>query len=736
MSTLTGVEACAINFATGKLRVDGDIEPGAVIERVERLGYRAEMHAPGAFTPPVAPTAASLTGVRGFVRWLWRRSNTRLALVGALLILPGLIFQEILPLFGIEFETRLFNLTSMAALLVAGAPVARNAFRVLWINRRININLLMTIAAVGAVVIGAYTEAGLVMVLFAIGEALEGYSAERGRDAIRRLMEVAPSQALVLRPCMNCAEHLGVDGYEGGPCPLCGLEEHLLLVTEIVVGDQMVVKPGERIAMDGQVINGASQVNQAPITGESIPVEKTTGDEVFAGSINGAGALAVRVTRLAADNAISRIIRLVEEAQEQRAPVQTFVDRFAAIYTPAVVAAALLIAILPPLLFGAPFWGEQGWLYRSLELLVVACPCALVISTPVSLVSAISSGAAHGVLIKGGAALQTLSRVNVIAFDKTGTLTQGRPQVIRVRSIQCQTVNQPGITCDPCSELLALATAVERRSEHPLARAVTSHAADLGVEARYPAAEGVQSLVGRGVQGQVNGRRVLIGSHAYLDHAAPHSPTMCDELNQAARAGQTTLTMSVDDRFAGYISVADTARAESQSVLAKLHELGVREVVMLTGDDAATGRAVAASVGITNVRAGLLPEEKVAAIRELRIPAGRTVAMVGDGINDAPALAAADVGIAMGGAGSPQAMETADVVLMADELTKLPFVLGLSRAAMGIIRFNVFFSVALKLIVFGLVLVGLGSMWMAVLADVGAALLVTANGMRLLRFKG
>ena len=738
VAALPGVEQSNLAFTTGRLRVAGDVAPEAVLARVEQLGYRAAVRDPGA-PPATGANAPSYTGARGLFRFLLSRRETRLALLGALLVLPGLLFDELLPLVGVQVDSPLFALTSVAALAVAGWPIARSAWRSLLVGRQVTINLLMTIAAVGAVVIGAYTEAALVMVLFAVGEALEGYSAERARASIRSLMEIAPDEATVLRPCMDCREHRGTDGYEGGPCPLCGLEEQRVPVAELAVGERVVVRPGEHIPVDGRVLEGASQVNQAPITGESVPVAKSPGGEVFAGSINGEGALEVEVTRLAADSTVSRIIRLVEEAQERRAPVQSFVDRFARVYTPAVVVIAALVAVLPPALWGAPFWGDQGWLYRALEMLVVACPCALVISTPVSLVSAITAGAHSGVLFKGGAYLQLLDDVAAIAFDKTGTLTAGAPRVVAVRSVDCAAPNDLGAICAPCNDLVALAHAVERRSEHPLARAVTAHAGDLGVAERYPAASDVTAVTGRGVVGRVNGHDVFVGSHAWLDQSVPHDAAACAALDAASAAGQTPLALSVDDAYAGYIAVADAVRPSSRDVVAELKALGVPRLVMLTGDAPAAAQAVAAAAGVTEVRARLLPEDKVAAVEELKREGsgtGGAVVMVGDGINDAPALAAADVGVAIGAGGSAQAMETADVVLMAGDLSKLPFALRLSRAAMRTIRTNVALSIGIKLIVFALVLLGLASMWLAVLADVGTSLIVTAWGLRLLRFRG
>ncbi|MBX3059411.1 MAG: cadmium-translocating P-type ATPase [Anaerolineae bacterium] len=695
---LAGVTQCEINFTTEKMTLAGNVSREAVIAQVRQLGYDVKPDRPDGPLPDVAPP--------NFLQFMWQRTDTRLALLGALLILPGLLLVEI----GGQ-ELAWVNLLSVAAMIAAGWPIARSAWTAVRLNREININVLMTVAAVGAVLIGAYTEAGMVMVLFAIGEALEGYTAGRARHAIRSLMAVAPQEATRL--------------LDGRP--------QRIPIQELHIGDVILVKPGERVAMDGRVRSGSSALDQAPITGESLPVDKEPGDIVFAGSINGAGALEVEVTHLAADNTISRIIQMVEEAQEKKAPAERFVDRFARIYTPAVMVLALLVATVPPLFFGQPFLNEGeafGWLYRGLALLVVACPCALVLSTPVAIVSAISNGARHGVLFKGGAFVEALSRVQAIAFDKTGTLTQGKPAVVALRTAVCDDGS-----CADCNDLLALAGAVEQQSEHPLAQAIVQETAVRGLDQQFAPAMGVMALTGQGVTGQVNGRTVTIGSHTYFEANVPHTDAACEQARDDAAQGFTPLLVSVDGRYQGTISVADTVRPDSPTVLRQLQAAGIAHTIMLTGDQAAVAQAIAQTVGVTDMRAELMPGDKVTAVRALQQQFGK-VAMVGDGINDAPALAAADVGIAIGGAGATaQAMETADITLMSDGLKMLPFAYRLSRAAMNNIRFNVAFAIGVKFFFVLLVLAGQSTMWMAVAADMGTSLLVTLNGMRLLRFK-
>ena len=709
VAKLPGVDSCALTFATAKLTVTGAVPRETVIARVEALGYGVEANAETTTAAPPAPTPS-------FWRYLWGRWETRLALFGAVLILPGLLINEIL-----HRDNTLVDISSALALLVAGGPIVRSAWRALRVNRAITINLLMTIASVGALIIGAYTEAGMVMVLFALGEALEGYTSTKARDAIRSLASLAPATALRL-------SHRGDHAHE---------EE--IPVGELRVGDLIVVKPGGNIPMDGRVARGLSSVNQAAITGESRLIEKGPGADLFAGSINGDGSLEIEVTRLAADNTISRMIALVEEAQERRAPAQRFVDAFASRYTPAVIVLAALVAVVPPLATGQPFYDAAnptaGWLYRALALLVVACPCALVISVPVSVISALSNAARRGILIKGGAFLEQFARVRAVAFDKTGTLTMGAPTVVGLRVVGCTdgTVDAFG-QCAACEDVLALAHAVERRSEHPLARAIVAAGHDRGVSARYPVADGVMAQTGRGVSGVVAGRTIELGSHKAFETTVPHPVDHCQAATADAGLGRTPIFISADGAYRGTITVADDVRATSREAIDALKGLGLGTVAMLTGDNAATARRIGDSLGVTDIRADLLPEEKVAAVEGLQRQYG-PIAMVGDGINDTPALATAAVGIAVGGTGggTAQAMETADITLLSGDLRSLPFLFRLSRATMRTIRVNVAASLGAKLLVLLLIVLGFGTMWLAVLADVGIALLVTLNGMRLLK---
>jgi Zn2+/Cd2+-exporting ATPase len=692
---LESVNTVRVDFGTSKMHVDGEVTQEVLRQRVEKLGYGL------ADETALKSEKKSRGGVIGFWDYLNSRRETRLALGGGFLALIGFVAS----LLGLP--ENISALVFIAAMAITAYPIARSGISTLLVNREFNINLLMTIAAIGAVIINEPFEAATVIFLFAIGEALEGYTADRARDSLRSLMELAPAQA-------------HVDG-------------QVIPVELLRVNDVILVKPGERIPMDGVIVEGESDVNQAPITGESIPVQKGKDADVFAGTINGSGALKISVTHLAADNTLSRIIRMVEEAQSVRAPSQRAVDQFARIYTPAVVVIAVLVALVPPLLFNAPFYnmadGGHGWLYRALSLLVIACPCALVISAPVTVISAITAAARRGVLFKGGAHLEALGQVKAFAFDKTGTLTYGNPVVTTARSIDCAT----GESCAYCDDVLALAAAVESSSAHPLAKAVVGAAQERGLQMAYPHAESVEMLAGQGVRGTVTGKPVTVGSHALFDSQYPHTPEFCSLVKDAEAHGQTTMLLADGERVRGFIGVADAVREDSAKAIEELKALGL-ETTMLTGDNPTVASAVGQQVHVDDVRAGLLPADKVDAVKELRAKYG-SVAMVGDGVNDTPALAAATVGIAMGGAGSAQALETADVALMGDDIKQLPFAVRLSRFARSLIQQNMGISFGVKVLFLILAVFFDTSLWLAIFADVGVSLIVTLNGMRPLRFE-
>ncbi len=582
-----------------------------------------------------------------------------------------------------------------AVAIATGVPfTARKA----WLAvraRSLDINVLMLVAAMGAIALGEWSEAAAVVFMFAVAQALEARTLERARTAVRALMDLTPAEAVVR----------DADG------------QRKVLVDQVAIGSVIIVRPGEKVPLDGEVLAGSSAVNQSPVTGESLPVDKSAGDEVFAGSINGRGALEVRVTRLRRDTTLARIIHLVEQAQAQRAPAQTFVERFARFYTPAVILLAIVTAVAPPLLFGGDW---HSWVYRALVLLVVSCPCALVISTPVSIVAALSSAARKGVLIKGGAHLERASSIRCVAFDKTGTLTRGTPEVVDVISLN-------GL---PPATIVALAASIEQRSDHPIARAIVAYAEGAGVRAE--AGANVTALTGLGAEGHVSGTEVILGNHRLFEERQLCSPAVHERLDDLTAHGRTPVLLACDGIPVGIIAVADRPREAGRDVVDILRQQGVRSVVMLTGDSTATASAIAADLGIDEVRAELMPEDKVRVIEDLRRRYG-SVAMVGDGINDAPALATADVGIVMGAAGSDAAIESADIALMADELLKIPYALRLSRATMRNIKANLVISLALKAAFVLAAIGGVATLWMAVLADTGASIIVIANALRLLR---
>ncbi|MFN7941208.1 MAG: heavy metal translocating P-type ATPase [Thermoanaerobaculia bacterium] len=575
--------------------------------------------------------------------------------------------------------------------LVTVAPRAWLALRRL----RPDMNLLMTLAVAGAAAIGDWFEAASVAFLFALSLALEAWSVGRARRAIARLLDLAPPTARRLTPAGEREVH----------------------PAEIAVGERIAVRPGERLPLDGRIVSGRSTVDQAPITGESRPVDRQPGDEVFAGSINGPGALEIETTAPAEATMLARILRRVEEAQARRSPSERWVDRFAAIYTPCVFAVAAAVALVPPLLAGS---GWSAWGYRALVLLVIGCPCALVVSTPVAIVAALAAAARHGVLVKGGAFLEAPAGIRAIAFDKTGTLTHGKPRVVEV-------VPLAGLSE---RELLERLAALEARSGHPLALAIRDHCAARGISAAP--AESFRALEGRGAEGLVGGRLFWVGSHRHLEERRQETPEVHQRLEAMSRAGQSAVAIGDDHRVCGLVALADTVRDNAAATLAELGRLGIETTLMLTGDNRGTAEAIARQAGVAEVRAELLPDGKLAAIEELVARYSR-VAMVGDGINDAPALARASLGIAMGGAGSDAAIETADVALLSDDLSRIPWLIRHSRRTLAVIRRNIAFALAVKAVFVALTFLGAASLWGAIAADMGAALLVVAHSLRLLR---
>jgi Cd2+/Zn2+-exporting ATPase len=583
----------------------------------------------------------------------------------------------------------------LAILAIAGCGL--DTYRKGWAalrHGRMDIDALMSIAVTGALVLGQWAEAAMVMVLFTLAERIEARSLDRARRAVQGLMQLAPDQASVRQ---------ADGGWRDIPAKA------------VSPGDLVRARPGERIALDGQVESGRSAVDQSPITGESLPVDKAAGDPVYAGTINGTGELHYRVLAAAGESTLARIIRAIESAQSARAPTQRFVDRFARIYTPLVVLLAVVIAVLPPLL-GLGGWTE--WVYKALVLLVIACPCALVISTPVSIVSGLAAAARHGVLVKGGVHLEQGRRLRWIALDKTGTVTHGRPALTDTVALD---------TAAPARSH-ALAAALAARSDHPVSRAVAQ-----GLDAGPAAApvEDFEALAGRGTRGLVDGRPHFLGNHRLIHERGLCSPDLEARLEALERQGKTVVLLADEHRALALYAVADTVKPDSAAAIRALHALGVR-TAMLSGDNPHTVAAIAAQVGIDRAEGDLLPEDKLRIVGGLAEP-GTAVGMVGDGINDAPALARADVGFAMGAMGTDAAIETADVALMDDDLRKIPWFIRLSRDTHRILVQNIALALGIKVAFLVLTVVGLGTLWMAVFADVGASLLVVGNGLRLLR---
>lgn len=688
---ITGVQDAKVNFGASKISVYGDatieeLEKAGAFENLKLIPDKPVRHEGNFKNESNEPTEVKVP--------FYKKHST--LLYAGLFIVFGYLSQFI------NGEANLItSLLFITSIVIGGYSLFKVGFQNL---RRLDFDMktLMTVAVLGAAFIGEWAEASIVVILFAISETLERYSMDKARQSIRSLMDIAPKEALVRR-----------NG-----------QELMIHVEKITVGDIMIVKPGQKIAMDGVVVNGYSSVNQAAITGESVPVGKSVDDEVFAGTLNEEGLLEVKITKLVEDTTISKIIELVEEAQDERAPSQAFVDKFAKYYTPIIMVIAGLVAVVPPLLFNGSW---ETWVYQGLSVLVVGCPCALVISTPISIVSAIGNAAKKGVLIKGGVYLEEMGTLKAIAFDKTGTLTKGAPVVTDFKIFE-NNVNE--------EDLLAVITALETRSQHPLATAIVKKAENDSISFSDVIVEDFTSITGKGVMGTINGTTYYIGSPKLFKDmdSINFSHHLEQNVTDLQNQGKTVMVIGTKHLILAIIAVADEVRESSKEVINKLHLLGVQKTIMLTGDNKRTARAIGDNVGVSEIQADLMPEDKLSFIKKLRSEYGN-VAMVGDGVNDAPALAASTVGIAMGGAGTDTALETADVALMGDDLKKLPFTVKLSRKALNIIKANIAFAIGIKFLALLLVIPGWLTLWIAILSDMGATLLVSLNSLRLMRVK-
>lgn len=673
---IPGVTNAKVNFGAGKI----DVEGTATIKEIEWAG---------AFEKLVIQDEKEVSPQKITKKSFLKRNWT--LVIAAILI--GTAFYAQFTLGEDDLVTKGLY---VFAIIIGGFQLFKEGLSDLF-KLDFSMEVLMTIAIIGASIIGEWAEGSIVVILFAISEALERFSMDKARQSIRSLVDIAPKEALIRR----------------------NNQEKMLNVTEIQIGDIMIIKPGQKIAMDGIVVKGHSSVNQSSITGESVPVEKTIADDIFAGTLNEEGILEVEVTKHVTDTTIAKIIHLVEEAQGERAPAQAFIDTFAKYYTPVIMVISALIILVPPLIFGGDW---QTWIYQGLSLLVVGCPCSLVISTPVSIVSAIGNAAKNGVLVKGGIYLEEIGGLRAIAFDKTGTLTKGTPVVTDFNVSEKKKE----------SDILAILSALENLSQHPLASAIINEAHKRGVDYQSISIQNFQSMTGKGIKGEYQGETYVIGSPKLFEPAIIQQTELMGNYETLQAQGKTVMVFGTKNQILAIIAVADEVRESSAAVIAKLHQLGIEHTIMLTGDNQKTALSMGQQVGVTDIKGDLMPEDKLNYIKVLQQKYGK-VAMIGDGVNDAPALAAATVGIAMGGAGTDTALETADVALMGDDLNKLPFVVKLSRQTLKIIKQNISFSLGIKLLALLLVIPGWLTLWIAIVADMGATLIVTLNGLRLMK---
>ena len=664
LNDIDTIKSADLNILTGKLKIDGQIELTELRKLGQKENYQIDYYNNQVLAVPK--------------KYYHAKEFLVMVLAGTLLLL-AIVFEKMQ--IGGQLSVGLYLL----AIISGGWNNFKKGFYSLQ-QKKLNMSVLMSVAIIGACIIGQYEEGATVAFLYAISELLENWSTEKARQSIRNLMDLTPAKAIVKR----------------------GREMVELLVGDVNVGDIILIKPGAKIPLDGSVVSGESAVDEAHISGEALPRDKKVGADVFAGSINTYGFLEVVVNKLAQDSTIAKIINLVENAQSQKSPMQKFIEKFAEIYTPVVMVLAVMVGVIPPLLYDGDY---IGWLYRALALLVVACPCALVISTPIAVVSAIAQAAKNGVLIKGGIHLEGLADINAIAFDKTGTITKGEPKVQNVISLSNIGEN----------DILQIAASLESLSEHHLARAITADSKDKQINL-----ENVYNFIaipGQGVKGVIKGQEYLVGNNKLFNNISP-------EINQLEQQGYSVIIVGTATTILGVITISDYLKDNIKTVIKRFLQKNIA-VSMLTGDNSAVATLVATESGIKEFFANLLPEEKMLVIKKMK--ESKKVAMVGDGINDAPALAIADIGIAMGKKGTAVALETADVVLMKDDIAKLDYVMELSKRTKNIIKQNITFALLIKFLAIISIFPGYLTLWLAILADMGATVIVTLNSMRLLK---
>lgn len=671
LNTLSYVNDAQVSFSTGKMQVDFEGNQTKNIENeVSKIGYSAISQSSN------------------------KNNNTKWYLFSKPII--SILFLALgIGSSTISLPIWVTNLMYIITIIISGIRPLKSAYYAIK-SKSLDMNVLMSVAVIGAVLIGEFFEGAIVVLLFTIGTLLQTISIDKTRNSIQSLMDLTPAEAHIITETGIISKNL----------------------KDIRVGEVLLVKPGDRIPLDGTIIEGSSSLNQAPITGESIPVDKTVNEETYAGSINENGTLKIRVSKLVEDTTLSKIIHMVEEAQENKAPTQAFIDRFSEIYTPIVFVLALLLMVMPPI-FSLGTWGN--WFYKGLELLVIACPCALVISTPVAIVTAIGSAAKKGVLIKGGNHLEVLGTLSALAFDKTGTLTEGRPKVSAIKAIESDE-----------ESLLNIAVSLESFSTHPISNAIVDYVSQFN-SITYEVTD-FENIVGRGIKGKIDENDICAGNIKLIESINENIERYKDEIFSYEQQGYTIIIIASAKKIYGFITVEDPLRSDINQILQQLNGTNIKNTVMLTGDNKGTAHKIAQLSGIKEVYADLMPEDKLSAIKDLQNK-GYRVGMVGDGINDAPALAQSEVGIAMGGIGSDTAMETADVVLMSDDINQLIDTISISKKSKNIIKQNIYFSIIIKLIAFILVFPGLLTLWLAVLSDTGAAILVILNSLRLLKAK-